>query len=1697
MEAKRKDRFSPLPAVILLLCAAAWGQIRTDISIEPSSVSVSAELNAVELPGTVSPEAVSPEFAGAPPIMLRTVLLPPGTRAEQVKLTNAQWVTVAEGLPQGAFAVAGPGTAGLLRQGSAMGYRVATVFLSPLRYDEDAGTLELLASGSVDVTTGPLEGETLVPLRESPLSAAVRNRGIQSMISGTDSTPLYPRVPVDDPGGAPGPLQITEFPSLQGDCADMVIVTTEALQESFQQLADHRTSRGVLTTIRTVEWIGQHYSGCDIQDRIRNFLRDAHEHWGIQAVLLGGDHEQVPARETGGWSYIPVPFPFLGLPSDDYYGDLDGDWSYDGSVWRVMNELGYLDICTGRWPVNTPGDVETMMEKLLLYEAPSSLPENFARKVLLLGSNNPAGSGADDMALLGEMLMGNSASGYLDRPVELYYPHELPQGDLNRNNALNQFDQGYNLIVHAGHGEIHKLGTAGNGTLGQYMWDSDFATMLNSGEPSILWTLGCDPAHFDGAYSFAEAGLLTSGETGLVAAIANPRMGMHQQKTTAYVFCDALFGTGYIAQMFQRQALHWPLTFLGEAYRSSKNLSDYSYLYLNLLGDPMMTVWRGDPGQLQITASPLFLTEGISSQVSVEVRENGIPVPGATVVLWKPGEVYASGTTNGNGTAAFQGVVPLNGGQSEYLQITALKPTDDLGSALIAPAPRLAGTLSIDVLDAQGPVVALQEQAVDPQGDGTASPGETVEISLTAVNNGGSLAQGPQAEIAILQGGEFISSIPCGTAVFPDIPPGGSAVSLQDIQLEIAPNAPDGAAILFQADIFCPGFQGSSQLLVTVNSPEYRLTVSDPWIEGHADSTVITISGMLLANMGLSQDEWVNITASAVDPPEPFIVNTIQTGTIPRNSAENVTGSIHLTITPQSPDSPWLEKDFPGCSFQIRALSPSANQTAAAFSAQNIHQLQEQQVPQPEALSVKEAGDDFISITWEHTGIPSQTGYYVYLNGERTAPLPLPVKEITVTGLQASTEYSLEVTAVDLILRESEPSEIQVSTARGQVPGWPLNLSGSPGAGPLALDLDGDGADELAAGISFGEVIIIERNGSFQRLSPPAGFLYDRLLGISAGDVTGDGKPDIVAAYQQHIELQGQEKVSIVLYSRPGTVWTSAEIASTNTDEELSSTIVGGSPLLIQANGTQELEIALRTRGNNGGAPYLYVWKRTSPGTWEPFSGDFPIPLSGGFFDTPSAADIDGDGLEELFTTTYSTGEPGTSILAVDFHQNGTVTTSLHDLPELNTQAQLARAFGTLAITEIEGAFYIAAAAKPESFCSSLKKLFVLSVGKTETIEMDILWQTGWLQGKDYFGNMPGPTLASVTGSQSPEVIYLLNGGLYQSEGVVTGFDLLTGARVFQSEPTPFDPVAGAGGADIRSQAIAGAVTTQGSSESAVFTGFSTTFAGIDPSLSGMSVPGFPGYSRDGVWAAPVIADMDQDGSVELLFIDNSGHAALFDLQEYGTSPNAWPMYQANPRRTGFVQSPDTEPSLDISLAMEHSAPLTPAGGTTVVVEVTGLVHPCNASIPVQGRTVTVAMFEAEQLVASAEVPLENGLHRTFLPRAAANSRISVDPGNEYSEADETNNELFCRVVEDLSISVPSPSRELAVEFFLPEGCSEGIDWRVYSIDGRTVARGRVESLPPGSGTLQLEPSAGLPPGLYIVRFAGQVEGTFEAVVLP
>jgi hypothetical protein len=118
------------------------------------------------------------------------------------------------------------------------------------------------------------------------------------------------------------PFLPTASPTPGGVPVAQVIVTTAALAAAFQPLADSETDRGVPTVLRTLDWIDATYSGVDQPARIRAFLRAAHDYWGTEFVVLGGDAADVPPRY--------VPWLDTEVPTDLYYECLDREWNEDG-----------------------------------------------------------------------------------------------------------------------------------------------------------------------------------------------------------------------------------------------------------------------------------------------------------------------------------------------------------------------------------------------------------------------------------------------------------------------------------------------------------------------------------------------------------------------------------------------------------------------------------------------------------------------------------------------------------------------------------------------------------------------------------------------------------------------------------------------------------------------------------------------------------------------------------------------------------------------------------------------------------------------------------------------------------------------------------------------------------------------------------------------------------------------------------------------------------------------------------------------------------------------------------------------------------------------------------------------------------------------------------------------------------------------
>jgi hypothetical protein len=110
------------------------------------------------------------------------------------------------------------------------------------------------------------------------------------------------------------------------DSYDLLILTTDGLKDGFELLKNAHDYEGITTVIKTLSDVG----GSTPED-IREYIGDAYTDLGIDYVLIGGDDDVVPARILWVFGLDEETTPYeTYMPSDLYYGCLDGPYNYDG-----------------------------------------------------------------------------------------------------------------------------------------------------------------------------------------------------------------------------------------------------------------------------------------------------------------------------------------------------------------------------------------------------------------------------------------------------------------------------------------------------------------------------------------------------------------------------------------------------------------------------------------------------------------------------------------------------------------------------------------------------------------------------------------------------------------------------------------------------------------------------------------------------------------------------------------------------------------------------------------------------------------------------------------------------------------------------------------------------------------------------------------------------------------------------------------------------------------------------------------------------------------------------------------------------------------------------------------------------------------------------------------------------------------------
>ncbi|MFC1683557.1 C25 family cysteine peptidase, partial [Candidatus Zixiibacteriota bacterium] len=483
-------------------------QLIFSYSFEPPSLRQQADQSWIAMPGL--PSRGDP---GEPilPVKSVNILLPPGHRVAEIEVTAPPaeilpgFFTLSHGQKQ--FPLSHPEdwqptprdeeiysssssfpaqAHHLAGSWSLCGYSIAVINLYPVSYVPATGTISYYPRMEIHLrmTESP---EALARTRHLLRSPEVMIQRITRLVVNPERLNSYRNL-------------LPSRENLKGALVDTsekypyLIITDASLLSSFQPLAEFKTGRGQRARVITVQDITANYPGQDVPEQIRNFILDAYSGWETDFVLLGGDDEIIPHRGlyAEAFGYIDDD-----IPSDLYFGALDGSWNDDGDqLWGEPGEEDpFPEVSVGRAPVDSPEEVDHFVAKNIKYQQAPVMQQ--ITEALMAGEqlfDNPVTWGGDYKDEIRFGAATNSCTTASFPPQ--FNVHTLYDRDLGFSwwggILTNMINDGLHLINHVGHTSVD-YALRMSADLVQNNLTNDG---INSSFP-IIYSQGCYAASFD------------------------------------------------------------------------------------------------------------------------------------------------------------------------------------------------------------------------------------------------------------------------------------------------------------------------------------------------------------------------------------------------------------------------------------------------------------------------------------------------------------------------------------------------------------------------------------------------------------------------------------------------------------------------------------------------------------------------------------------------------------------------------------------------------------------------------------------------------------------------------------------------------------------------------------------------------------------------------------------------------------------------------------------------------------------------------------------------------------------------------------------------------------------------------------------------------------------------------------------------
>jgi hypothetical protein len=309
----------------------------------------------------------------------------------------------------------------------------------------------------------------------------------------------------------------TQTHDLSTDIYSLLIITPSCFKNALQPLVTHKKAMGLETRLVTLPEVydQMYWQGRDDAEKIKYFIKNAMEYWGIDYVLLVGGRS---SQFLPTW-YCPVRYVHMvddwesEYLSDLYFADIYdnqggfsswdsdndgiyGEWYTNGTAQDHDIDL-IPDVAVGRLPCRSVHEVRTVVKKIITYETTAYNQPWFTSMLVAAGDTYPEASNANWTGYEGEYYGNRAIENMTGFTATRLYTSD---GTFtNKRDVIREFRNGWGFAYLVGHGSPKQWGNnAPNGTeFIQGPNSNDMWRFRNRAKLPVCVVSGCHNSQFD------------------------------------------------------------------------------------------------------------------------------------------------------------------------------------------------------------------------------------------------------------------------------------------------------------------------------------------------------------------------------------------------------------------------------------------------------------------------------------------------------------------------------------------------------------------------------------------------------------------------------------------------------------------------------------------------------------------------------------------------------------------------------------------------------------------------------------------------------------------------------------------------------------------------------------------------------------------------------------------------------------------------------------------------------------------------------------------------------------------------------------------------------------------------------------------------------------------------------------------------